>query len=85
MHISFFFSSKPLLEGRENAKQKVIELYTQLERFLKSDAYRKDLEMELEKSNPGFIKNIRKRIKDMNETDHGIVIAGTESLLYIDF
>lgn len=32
--------------------------------------------MELEKASPGFINNIQKRIRDMSESDHGIVIAG---------
>lgn len=66
-----------MLDKGENAKQKVIEIYNEIERFLKRDAYGEDLEIELEKSNPGFIKNIQKRIQDMNESDHGIVIAGT--------
>lgn len=48
-----------------------------LEDFLKSQEYGKDLKTELEKSNPGFINSIQKRIRDMNESDHGIVIAGT--------
>lgn len=52
-------------------------MYSEIDRFLKSDAYGEDLKIELENSNPGFIKNIQKRIQDMNESDHGIVIAGT--------
>lgn len=52
-------------------------MYNEIEWFLKSDAYGQDLKIELEKSNPGFIENIQKRIQDMNESDHGIVIAGT--------
>lgn len=51
-------------------------MYKQLEKFLESDAYGEDLKFELAKSNPGFINNIQKRIEDMNESDHGIVIAG---------
>lgn len=66
-----------MLDKGENAKQRVIEMYNEIERFLKGDAYGEDLKIELEKSNPGFIKNIQKRIQDMNESDHGIVIAGT--------
>lgn len=66
-----------MFDHGENAKQKVIQIYNEIERFLKSDAYGKDLKIELEKSNPGFIENIQKRKKDMNESDHGIVIAGT--------
>lgn len=66
-----------MLDKGENAKQRVIEMYNEIERFLKSDAYGEDLKIELEKSNPGFIKNIKKRKQDMMESDHGIVIAGT--------
>lgn len=60
-------------------RQSVIEIYRALDTFLKSDGYRKDLEIELEKSNPGFIKDIDKRIIDMEKSDHGIVIAGETS------
>lgn len=59
-------------------RQSVIEIYRALDTFLKSDGYRKDLEIELEKSNPGFIKDIDKRIIDMEKSDHGIVIAGLQ-------
>lgn len=61
-------------------RQSVIEIYRALDTFLKSDGYRKDLEIELEKSNPGFIKDIDKRIIDMEKSDHGIVIAGLQIL-----
>lgn len=61
------------------AKRRVIGIYRDLDMFLKSDGYRKDLEIELEKSNPGFIKDIDKRIIDMEKSDHGIVIAGETS------
>lgn len=53
-------------------------MYKDLESLLKSDAYGQDLENELEKSYPGFIKQIQMRIRDMNESDHGIVMAGTK-------
>lgn len=61
-------------------RQSVIDIYRALNMFLKSDGYRKDLEIELEKSNPGFIKDIDKRIIDMEKSDHGIVIAGLQIL-----
>lgn len=60
-------------------KQRVIDIYRDLDMFLKSDGYRKDLEVELEKSNPGFINDIDMRIIDMEKSDHGIVIAGETS------
>lgn len=44
--------------------------------FLKSDGYRKDFEIEFEKLNLGFIKDIDKRIIDMEKFDYGIVIVG---------
>lgn len=61
-------------------RQSVIDIYRALDMFLKSDGYRKDLEIELEKSNPGFIKDIDKRIIDMEKSDHKIVIAGLQIL-----
>lgn len=61
-------------------RQSVIDIYRALAMFLKSDGYRKDLEIELEKSNPVFIKDIDKRIIDMEKSDHGIVIAGLQIL-----
>lgn len=61
-------------------RQSVIDIYRALDMFLKSDGYRKDLEIELEKSNPGFIKDTDKRIIDMEKSDHGIVIAGLQIL-----
>lgn len=54
-------------------------MYKELEGFLKNAAYGTDLEIELEESNPGFINHIQTRIHDMNECDHGIVIAGTKN------
>lgn len=66
-------------QNRKMAKRRVIGIYRDLDMFLKSDGYRKDLEIELEKSNPGFIKDIDKRIIDMEKSDHGIVIAGETS------
>lgn len=61
-------------------RQSVIDIYRALDMFLKSDGYRKDLEVELEKSNPGFINDIDMRIIDMEKSDHGIVIAGLQIL-----
>lgn len=61
------------------AKRRVIGIYRDLDMFLKSDGYRKDLEVELEKSKPGFINDIDMRIIDMEKSDHGIVIAGETS------
>lgn len=57
-------------------KERVITMYRELEGFLQSEDYGEDLKMELEKASPGFINNIQKRIRDMSESDHGIVIAG---------
>lgn len=55
-------------------------MYKQLGTFLKSKKYKRDLKMELELSKPDFVGSINKRIEDMEKTDHGIVIAGIDTL-----
>lgn len=76
----FHVCRESISQKRKMAKRRVIGIYRDLDMFLKSDGYRKDLEIELEKSNPGFIKDIDKRIIDMEKSDHGIVIAGLHIL-----
>lgn len=57
-------------------KEKVISMYRELENVLKSKEYSEDLRFELEHSNPNYLTVLEKRIKDMDKSDHGIVVAG---------
>lgn len=52
-------------------------MYRTLATVLKSDEYLEDLRFELEHSNPNYLIVLQKRIKDMEKSDHGIVVAGT--------
>lgn len=63
-------------------KQKLISIYRDLEKFLLSDVYTEDLQNELQQSNPDYLKVLEKRIRDMEKSDHGIVIAG-KVMIYI--
>lgn len=69
----------PSEEEKEKAKQRMIDMYRQLELFLENKEYENDFKTEIEISNPDFVKSIKKRIEDMGKTDHGIVIAGETS------
>lgn len=51
-------------------------MYRKLESILKSDKYLEDLRFELEHANPNYLTVLQKRIKDMENSDHGIVVAG---------
>lgn len=58
------------------SKQQVIALYEELEQFLKSKDFEEDLRQVLAKAYPNFLNVLEKRRKDMDKTDHAIVIAG---------
>lgn len=47
-----------------------------MQKFLQSEVYTKELQNELQQSNPDYLKVLEKRIRDMEKSDHGIVIAG---------
>lgn len=51
-------------------------MYRKLENILRSDEFSDDLGFELEHSNPNYLTILEKRIKDMEKSDHGIVVAG---------
>lgn len=51
-------------------------MYQEVESVLKSDEYLEDLRLELDHSNPNYLTVLEKRIKDMETSDHGIVVAG---------
>ncbi|XP_052694686.1 uncharacterized protein LOC128172981 [Crassostrea angulata] len=67
------------LEEMQCVKEKVISMYRELENVLKSKEYSEDLRFELEHSNPNYLTVLEKRIKDMEKSDHGIVVAGETS------
>lgn len=50
-----------------------------MQKFLQSEVYTKELQNELQQSNPDYLKVLEKRIRDMEKSDHGIVIAGETS------
>lgn len=58
--------------------EQVIWLYENLRIFLTCGDFGEDLINELQKSNPNYLEDLKKRIKDMEKCDHGIVIAGKE-------
>lgn len=72
----YTFESHLHLEEREGIKQKLISIYRDLQKFLQSEVYTKELQNELQQSNPDYLKVLEKRIRDMEKSDHGIVIAG---------
>nr|XP_022288226.1 uncharacterized protein LOC111100543 isoform X2 [Crassostrea virginica] len=57
-------------------KEEVIAMYQRLEDFLESEEFEDDFKKLLEKSNPNYLKILEKRRKDIERSDHGIVIAG---------
>ena len=58
-------------------------MYQELEQFLKSANFEDDLKKVLTKSNPDYLQTLEKRRRDMERSDHGIVIAGTTFLFFI--
>lgn len=61
----------------ENIKAKVISLYEDLETFLKSDdEYIKDIGNELQASDPNYLTFLGKWRRDLERSDHGIVVSG---------
>lgn len=75
------FCREIILEENEKIEQRVILAYKNLESFLKSDKYDQELRNELEKSNSNYIHVLKKWRNDLENSDHGIVIAGTCNLI----
>lgn len=71
------------MEDGQCLKEKVISMYRTLATVLKSDEYLEDLRFELEHSNPNYLIGLQKRIKDMEKSDHGIVVAGTVGFFFL--
>lgn len=81
----FCFFRGITLEEKENIERRVILSYKDLESFLKSDKYTEDLRNELEKSNPNYLDVLQKWRRDLENSDHGIVIAGICMLIDLNF
>lgn len=75
------FDREITLEERENIQRRVILVYKDIEAFLKSDKYNQELRSELEKSNPNYLDVLKKWRNDLENSDHGIVIAGIHILI----
>lgn len=80
---SFIFNRELSLEERETVKEKVIAIYQELETLLKSDDYNEDLRKELQKSNPDYPNVLIKGIKDLQKSDHGLVVSGKADILWL--
>lgn len=72
----FIFNREINLEERQIVTNKAIAVYRDLETFLQSNEYNKDLRKELQKSNPDYSNVLSKRIRDLQTSDHGLVVSG---------
>ena len=57
-------------------KEQVIDLYKNLEQFLRREDFDEDIKKILQKSHPKYLEVLEKRRNDMQRSDHAIVIAG---------
>lgn len=60
----------------DEIKGRIISMFKDIELFLNSEEYSVDLRHELNALNPDYLVHLEKRRKDMEKSDHGIVIAG---------
>lgn len=72
-------SRKFNLEDKEAVEKNVLSLYKDCESFILSNECTHDLRNELEESIPDCLTVLRKWINDLENSDHGIVIAGETS------
>lgn len=56
-------------------------MFQKLATILQSDDYNKDLRRELQKSNPNYPIVLTKRIKDLQKSDHGLVVSGKDYVI----
>lgn len=66
-------------EDKEAVEENVLSLYKDCESFILSNECTQDLRNELEESIPDCLTVLRKWINDLENSDHGIVIAGETS------
>lgn len=64
------------LEERQTVTKKTIAIFQNLATLLESDDYNEDLRKELRKSNPNYLIVLTNRIKDLQKSDHGLVVSG---------
>lgn len=64
------------LEERQTVTNKAIAIFQNLATLLESDDYNEDLRKELRKSNPNYLIVLTNRIKDLQKSDHGLVVSG---------
>lgn len=64
------------LEERQTVTNKTIAIFQNLATLLDSDDYNEDLRKELRKSNPNYLIVLTNRIKDLQKSDHGLVVSG---------
>lgn len=69
-------------EDKEEVEQNVLSLYKICEKLILSDECTQDLRNELEESIPNCLTVLRKWINDLENSDHGIVIAGSVICVY---
>lgn len=69
-------------EDKEAVEKNVLSLYKDCERFILSNECTQDLRNELEESIPDCLTVLRKWINDLENSDHGIVIAGRVICVY---
>lgn len=65
-----------MVEKIESSTKIAISIYEAIEKFVRRDEYSDDLRKELESSIPKYCTLFSKWRKDLEITDHGIVIAG---------
>lgn len=63
-------------EEKKSPTQTAIAIYQEIERLLESDKCHDGLRTELELSFPEYRSTFIKWRRDLEKTDHGIVIAG---------
>lgn len=73
---SFFFLRKSIPEEKETIEKNILSLYKECENFISSDECTKNLRNELEESIPDCLTVLRKWMDELENSDHGIVIAG---------
>lgn len=53
--------------------------------LLESNDYNEDLRRELQKSNPNYMNGLYKRRRDLENSEHGLVVSGVDCvILYLE-
>lgn len=71
-----FFLRESIPEERKTIEKNILFLYKECENFILSDECTHKLRKELEVSIPNCLIVLRKWIYELENSDHGIVIAG---------